>query len=64
MSDCELDEYIIKVLKEQDDGFIIPGQSTFWEIEEQVLFCGLRRLVETGKIRRRDCTGIAYEFAD
>lgn len=46
MSDCELDEYIIKVLKEQDDGFIIPGQREFEDIEVHTLFEGIRRLVK------------------
>lgn len=63
MSDCELDEYIIKVLKEQDDGFIIPGQSEFQDIEVHTLFEGIRRLMKKGILRRRECIGIAYEYA-
>lgn len=63
MNDSELDAYVLKTLNEQDDGFIIPGQGEFQDIEVHTLFESIRRLIKKGILRRRECIGIAYEYA-
>lgn len=62
MNDSELDAYVLKTLDEQDDGFIVPGQGEFRDIDVHTLFESIRRLMKKGILRRRECIGIAYEY--
>lgn len=57
-----MEEYILKVLDEQPDGFIIPNQDAFSGCDTHELFQAIYRLIDKGILRKRNCDGLAYEY--
>lgn len=55
-------EKILKVLNEQQDGFITPNQSDFNQDNVQEFFTAIHELIENGILRKRDCEGLAFEY--
>ena len=57
-----LKEKILKVLNEQQDGFITPNQSDFNQDNMHDFFTAIHELIKDGILRKRDCEGFAYEY--
>lgn len=53
---------IIETLKNQADGFIVPNQTEFNNCDTKEFFSAINALVASGILRKRDCSGVAYEF--
>lgn len=53
---------ILKVLKEQKDGFITPNQADFNRLNTKEFFAAIGELIQEGILRKRNCEGLAYEF--
>jgi hypothetical protein len=53
---------ILKVLKEQKDGFITPNQTDFNHLNTKEFFTAIYELIQEGILRKRNCEGLAYEF--
>ena len=53
---------IIETLKKQSDGFIVPNQTEFNNCDIKEFFVAINELVASGVLRKRDCSGVAYEF--
>lgn len=54
--------FILDVLDQQDDGFIVPNQSAFNNIEPHELSDAIYSLIDMGILQRRDCEGLAFEY--
>ncbi len=57
-----MEEYILKVLDEQKDGFITPNQDAFAGCDTHELFQAIYSLIDKGVLRKRNCDGLAYEY--
>ena len=57
-----MEEYILKVLNEQPDGFIVPNQTEFYNNNIHEFFEAIQRLIDKGILRKRNCDGLAYEY--
>lgn len=57
-----MEEYILKVLDEQPDGFIVPNQMEFYNNNIHEFFQAIQRLIDKGVLRKRNCDGLAYEY--
>ena len=57
-----MEEYILKVLDEQKDGFITPNQDAFSGCDTHELFQAIYSLIGKGVLRKRNCDGLAYEY--
>lgn len=57
-----MEEYILKVLDEQPDGFIVPNQMEFYNNNIHEFFEAIQRLIDKGILRKRNCDGLAYEY--
>lgn len=55
-------EKILRVLDEQIDGFITPNQADFQDDDMHKFFQAVRELIDNGTLRRRCCSGTAYEY--
>lgn len=56
-----MEKYILKVLDEQPDGFIIPEQIEFCNNIHE-FFQAIQNLINKGVLRKRNCEGLAYEY--
>lgn len=56
-----MEEYILKVLDEQRDGFITPNQTEFYNNIDG-FFQAVQSLIDKGILRKRNCDGLAYEY--
>ena len=57
-----MEEYILKVLDEQPDGFIVPNQTEFYNNNIHEFFEAIQKLIDKGILRKRNCDGLAYEY--
>lgn len=55
---------MLQMEEENGDAFIIPNASCFLNLDAHNLFHAIYHLIESGILKRRDCDGTAYEWAD
>lgn len=55
-------EKVLRVLENQTDGFIVPNQTDFYDVDIREFFCAISELIEAGILRKRNCDGLAYEM--
>lgn len=65
---CEelvMQEYILSVLDNELDNFIVPNQWQFdnSRCDQKAFFTAINSLINQGILKRRDCQGVAYERA-
>lgn len=55
---------MMQMEEENSDAFIIPNESCFLKLDTHNLFLAIYHLIELGILKRRECDGTAYEWAD
>lgn len=56
-------EDILEILKHEEDKFIAPEWSCFKKFDYEDLLKELYGMVDEGILIKRDCTGLAFEYA-